>query len=51
MLLHHTLQEALLYPLTPLLRYLLDFLYKLFLHSHEAVGKILTGTSRRAVRL
>ena len=38
-------------PLTPLLRFVLDFSYKLFLHCFAAVDKILTDTSRRAVRL
>jgi len=37
--------------LTPLLRLLLDLLYKLFLGRCAAVGKILTDTFRRAVRL
>jgi len=38
-------------PVTPLLRVVLDLSYKLFLHCYAAVGKILTDTSRRAVRL
>ena len=37
--------------LTSLLRFVLDLSYKSFLHCHGAVGKILTDTSRRAVRL
>jgi len=32
-------------PLTPLLRFVLDLLYKLFLHCYAAVGTILTDTS------
>jgi len=36
---------------TPLLRFLPDLSYKLFLHCRAAVGKILNDTSRRAVRL
>ena len=38
-------------PLTPLLRFILDLLQNLFLRCCAAVGKILTGKSRRAVRL
>jgi len=38
-------------PLTPLLRFVLDLLCNLFLRCCAAVGRILTGTSRRAVRL
>ena len=34
--------------MTPLLRFVLDLSYKLFLHCYAAVGKILTDTSRRA---
>jgi len=36
--------------LTPLLRFVLDFLYNLFLHCCATVGKILTDTLRCAVR-
>jgi len=36
---------------TPFLRFVLDLLCNLFLHCCAAVGKILTGTSRRAVPL
>ena len=35
---------------TPILRFVLDLSYKLFLHCHAAVGKILTDTSRSPVR-
>jgi len=38
-------------PLNPLLGSFLDLLYNLFLHCCAAVGKMLTDTSRRAVRL
>ena len=38
-------------PLTPLLRFILDLLQNLFLRCCAAVDKILTGKSRRAVRL
>jgi len=38
-------------PLTPLLRFVLDLSYKLFLHCYAAVGRISTDTSRRAFRL
>jgi len=38
-------------PLTPLLWFVLDLSFKLFLHCYAAVGKISTDTSRRAVRL
>jgi len=44
---HYTLVDC--SRLTPLLRFLLDLLYKSFLHCCAAVGKILTDTSRRAV--
>ena len=36
---------------TPLLRFVLDLLYKLYLHCYAAVGKILTDASRCVVRL
>ena len=38
-------------PLTPLLLFVVDLSYKLFLHCYAVVGKISTDTSRRAVRL
>ena len=38
-------------PLTPLLRFVLDLSYQLFLHCCAAVGKTLTDTARRAVPL
>ena len=38
-------------PLTPLLRFVLDLSYKLYLHCYAAVCKNSTDTSRRAVRL
>ena len=38
-------------PLSPLLRFVLDLSYKLFLCCYAAVDKISTDTSRRAVRL
>ena len=38
-------------PLTPLLRFVLDLSYKLYLHCYAAVGKNSTDMSRRAVRL
>jgi len=37
--------------LTPLLGFVLGLLYNFFLHCCAAVSKILTDTSRRAVRL
>ena len=36
---------------SPLLRFVLDLIYNLFLHCCAAVGKVLTNTSRRVVRL
>jgi len=38
-------------PLSPLLRFVLDLSYKLYLHCYAAVGKNSTDTSRRAVPL
>jgi len=38
-------------PLTPLLRFVLDLSYKLYLHCYAAAGKNSTDTSRRAVPL
>jgi len=43
----HMLQLVDCNPLTPLLRFVLDLSYKLFLHCYAAVGKI--GTLRHAV--
>ena len=38
-------------PLTPLLQFVLDLSYKLYLHCYASVDKNLTDTSRRAVCL
>ena len=38
-------------PLSPLLRFVLDLSYKLYLHCDAAAGKNSTDTSRRAVSL
>jgi len=40
-----------LYPLTPLLQFVLDLSYKLFLHCYAVVSKNLTCTSRHMVSL
>jgi len=46
---YHTLVDC--NPLTPLLRFVLDLLYKLYLHCCAAVSKIVTDSLRPAVRL
>jgi len=46
---HYTLVDC--NPLTPLLRFVLNFLYNLFLQFCAAISKISTDTLRRAVRL
>ena len=47
--LHYT--SAICNPIIPLLRFVLDLFYNLFLHRCAAVDKILTDTSRRGSRV